>query len=407
MKFHTRMLSLLLAAALLVPLAACSSSADQNQPDSSDSAVSDSADLSSTASPAPSEDSASVLPEDFAVDLDAEDICLATLGVPGDSELFTVDGVPVTASNYLYWLLYCISEMQTYMSYYGMTLDLSTDTAFAQYAKEDALTAAVRCCVIESKAKALGFELTAEQVSELDNVMALSTEYMGGEEAFQESLRREGLSYDTFYQINAASYYYVQLTDGLFSKPPTDAEMDAYIEENDILMAKHILLMTVDSSSREPLDDATIAEKKATAEDILARLQSSTDLAADFDALMNEYSEDPGLAYYPEGYTFTAGEMVTEFEEATRGLEYGQISGIVESASTGYHIILRLDPDTEDARADYLSSKVSAQVTAWADEADVVTTDEYENIDVSLFFARYNAYQDAFNAEADGDSAEN
>lgn len=404
MKFHTRLVSLLLAGSLLLPLAACSDRTAQ-EPDASPSepAVSD------TASPSPSDasGSAGVLPEDFTPDLTVEDVCLATLGVPVDSELFTVNGVPVTAGCYLYWTLYCISNLQTYMSYYGVTVDLTTDVTFADYIKEDALAAAVRCSVIESKAKELGFEMTDEQVSELESSLALSAEYMGGEEAFQDYLRRAGLSYDSFYQINAASYYYAQLTAGLFPDPPTAEEMDAYIEENDILQAKHILLMTVDSSTRAPLDEETIAQKKATAEDVLARLQASTDLEADFDALMHEYSEDPGLVYNPDGYTFTAGEMVTEFEQATRALEYGQISGIVESATTGYHIILRLDPDTEAARADCLAAKANEQVTAWADEADVVPSDEFDALNISLFYARYNAYQEAFNASAAADSQEN
>lgn len=407
MKFHTRLISLLLALALLAGLSACSLIRGQEEPDADDPgsepAVSDPVNSSSDAS----SDSADPLPEDFTVDTSAEDICLATLGVPGSSELLTVDGVCVTAYSYLYWLLYCIEELATYVSYYGMTLDLSTDTAFAEYVQESALSSAVRCSVIASKAKELGFEMTDEQISELDSNMALTVAYMGGEEAFSESLRKAGFDYDTFYGINAASYYYALLSDGLFTEPPTDEEMDAYIEENDILMAKHILLMTVDSSSREPLDDETIAEKRATAEDILARLQASADPEADFDSLMQEYSEDPGLVSYPDGYTFTAGEMVTEFEDATRALEYGQISGIVESASTGYHIILRLDPDTEDTRADCHSAKVNAQVTAWADDADVVVSDEYSALDIPLFYEKYTAYQNAFVAEEEAASQEN
>lgn len=407
MKFHTRLISLLLALALVTCLAACSVIRSQEEPDTddpgSDSAVSDPVNSSSDAA----SDSADLLPEDFTVDTSAEDICLATLGVPGSSELLTVDGACVTAYSYLYWLLYCIDELATYVSYYGMTLDLSTDTTFAEYVQESALSSAVRCSVIVNRAKELGFEMTEEQISELDSNMALTIAYMGGEEAFYESLRKAGFDYDTFYGINAASYYYALLSDGLFTTPPTDEEMDAYIEENDILRAKHILLMTVDSATREALDEETIAQKKATAEDILAQLQSSTDLEADFDSLMQEYSEDPGLISYPDGYIFTAGEMVTEFEDATRALEYGQISGIVESSSTGYHIILRLDPDTEDTRADCLSAKVSAQVTAWADEADVVVSDEYNALDIPLFYEKYTAYQNAFVAEEEAASQEN
>lgn len=64
---------------------------------------------------------------------------------------------------------------------------------------------------------------------------------------------------------------------------------------------------------------------------------------------MNANSEDTGLAANPDGYAFTTGEMVQEFEDATRALEPGQISGLVES-SYGYHIILRLEPTCAPVR---------------------------------------------------------
>lgn len=406
MKFYTRLFSLLLAGIMLFSLAACSDSSSKNGPVSEDILPDPSSDV--TASPDTSDDSSSnvptdnastnLLPDDFVVDTSVEDLCLATLGVSGDFELFTVNGSPVTAYSYLYWLLRCIDETETYMSYFGMPLDLSAEAPFAEHIKTDSLSAATHCSVVESKAKELGFELTEAQISELDFNMALTAEYMGGEEAFMENLRKAGFDYDTFYAVNAASYYYAQLTDNLFSTPPTAEEMDAYIEENDILSAKHILLMTVDSTTREPLDEATIAQKKATAESILTQLQNSTNLETDFDALMNEHSEDTGLAYNPDGYTFTSGEMVAEFENATRALEYGQISGLVESPY-GYHIILRLDPDTETARADYLTTQANNQITAWSDEATVVVTDEYNAIDIALFHAKYSAYQTAFSEE--------
>ena len=384
MKLRTRLLSLLLAGMMALSLAACTGS--------------DTEDTTPPPSESPS-DSGSLLPADFTPDTAVEDLCLATAGIPGDFALLTVNGVPVTAYTYLYWLTSNISYLETY---YGMTMD--SDATLADYLKEVSLNAAVQYNLIAAKAQELGYELTQEQQDELDGNMALTMMMMGGEETFQDELRKAGFDYDTFYAINAASYYYAQLRDGLYADRPTAEEMDTYIEENDILYAKHILLMTVDPDTMEPLDDATIAEKKATAEDLLAQLQASSDLLTDFDTLMNEYSEDSGLVSYPNGYTFTAGDMVSEFENATRELEFGQISGLVES-TYGYHIILRLDPDTEDARAEYRSNLLYDQLDAWTDEADIALSDEYEALDVPLFYEKYTAYQNAFAAEAAAEAA--
>ncbi|MGN0969057.1 MAG: peptidylprolyl isomerase [Oscillospiraceae bacterium] len=383
MKSRTRFCSLLLAGVMAFSLAACT-----GQDSGEDTSPSE----TPSASAEPTSDS--LLPPDFAVDTSVEDVCLAASGIPGNFALATVNGVPVTAYSYLYWLTSNISYLETY---YGMTM--GSDASLAEYLKEVSLNAAVQYNLIAAKAQELGYELTQEQIDELDGNMALTMMMMGGEEAFQDELRKAGFDYETFYNINAASYYYAQLRDGLFADRPTAEEMDAYIAENDILYAKHILLMTVDPATYESLDDAVIAEKKATAEALLAQLQASGELLTDFDALMNEYSEDTGLAYNPDGYTFTAGEMVSEFEDATRALEFGQISGLVESPY-GYHIILRLDPDTEDARAEYRADLLYDQLDAWTNEADIVRSDEYEALDVPLFYEKYAAYQNAFAAEA-------
>ena len=388
MKFRTRLCSLLLAGVTALSLAACSDSGN-TLPLPSD-----------TASPSPSDSaeptSDSLLPADFTADTSVEDLCLATTGIPGDFALLTVNGVPVTAYSYLNCLMTNISYLE---SYYGFSV--GSDSSLAEYLKEGSLTAAVKQNLVAAKAQELGYDLTQEQIDQLDGNLALIMVTNGGEEAFADMLRKSGLDYDTFYDTCAFSYYYTQLRDGLFADRPTAEEMDAYLSENDILYAKHILLMTVDPITREPLDEAAIAEKKATAEDVLAQLQASTDLLTDFDTLMNQHSEDTGLASYPDGYTFSAGEMVSEFETATRELEFGQISGLVES------IILRLDPDTEAARTEYRASLLNDQLDAWVDEGDIVLSDEYQALDVPLFYEKYVAYQNAFSAEAAADTPEN
>ena len=53
------------------------------------------------------------------------------------------------------------------------------------------------------------------------------------------------------------------------------------------------------------------------------------------------------MSTYTTGYYFGAGEMVEEFENATKALEENGISEIVET-SYGYHIIKRLPLDDED-----------------------------------------------------------
>ena len=153
-----------------------------------------------------------------------------------------------------------------------------------------------------------------------------------------------------------------------------------------------------------PLDEATIAEKKALADDLLAQLRAAEDPIALFDQLMNEYSEDTGLEANPDGYVFTSGQMVEPFEEGTRALDYGQISGIVES-DYGFHIILRLDPaEVELIRSDWALNQLSQQSTQWVEEAEIVTTETYDNLNVGDFYEKLTTYRDALNGTEDSTS---
>lgn len=403
MNLRTRFLALFLTGCMILSLAACSDGKEDDtaaSPDVSDAAEpSDSTDTPDSAAPSDNTETESLLPADFVADPSVEDLYLATADIPGDFELFTVNGTPVSARMFLYWLAYSISEMEnTFAAYYGMPLDWSEELGLSEYLMGDALNATLMYTLVPSKAAELGFELTQEQTDDFEALLQDAVTSMGGEEEYQEALRTLGLDQETYAAINIAPFYYDRLMTDLFTDRPTDADVEAYIADNDILMAKHILLMTVDSSTREPLEDSVIAEKKATAEDILKQLQESDDLSADFDALMHENSEDTGLAAYPDGYTFTSGEMVTEFEEGTRALEYGQISGLVESPY-GYHIILRLNPDSEALREDCLTTLVAKQVNTWIAEAELVFTEEYENLNPQLFYEKFIAYQEAFSAQ--------
>jgi len=105
---------------------------------------------------------------------------------------------------------------------------------------------------------------------------------------------------------------------------------------NNYLKAQHILLLTTDESGA-PLGEDEKAKVKEQIESILKRAKSGEN----FTNLANEFSKDPGQQTSPEGYVFTDGEMVLEFEQATKALKPNEISDIVET-SYGYHIIKRL-----------------------------------------------------------------
>ncbi len=352
---------------------------------------------SETASPSPTE---SEEPGEVALDLLPDNEIDATadiLGFSNSTVLLTVNGKEVTAEQYLYWLGNMTAYYKNlYASYYYSDLDLSQEVeegvTWDDRLREIAYQNAVLLAVVPELAEELGVSLTEDEVNDLirqhnDNVAS------AGEDVYAYRLQAMNVNDET-------TYYGIDQPSALFNKVQTewtaktareitDEEVDAYVEENDLLRAKHILLLTKDMTTGEDYDDAKKAEQKAKAEDILKQLQEG----GDFDTLMNENSEDTGLATNPDGYVFTAGEMVEEFEQGTRDLEIGGVSQALVPSSYGYHIIWRLDPDCEETRSQLLEDRFNEMVQERVDGAEVVKAPEYDSFTTADYYDKLVEFQ--------------
>lgn len=141
--------------------------------------------------------------------------------------------------------------------------------------------------------------------------------------------------------------------------------------EENYIMAKHILIATSNLTTGEEYSPAEKGAARSKCDEVLMKLREG----ADFDALVKEYNEDPGMTQSPEGYVFTFGEMVEPFEKAAYALKPGQVSDVVESAY-GYHIIKReaLPEITEQ----YISPvEMNLREKAIYEKAEGVAVEEY------------------------------
>jgi parvulin-like peptidyl-prolyl isomerase len=129
---------------------------------------------------------------------------------------------------------------------------------------------------------------------------------------------------------------------------PTEEEaMDYYkqhaadFEQPELVHARHILLTTVDLTTRPPtpLTTNTISAKRKQIEDLRKRILAGEDFAT----LAKQYSEDTGSkengGELPE---FARGQMVPEFESAAFVLATNQLSEVVTS-QYGFHLIKVLE----------------------------------------------------------------
>ena len=240
-------------------------------------------------------------------------------------------------------------------------------------AVEDASNLLVRY----NKAIEMGIEFTDEDKADLDAQIASMKEQTGGEMGYKNQLAMLGTTAEAFESLYKKNMIVSKLAEKLEADGTLAVDDNAvkdYITNN-YVKAQHILFLTQDQTTGESFDAATLEEKRAKAEASLEMINAGEDFAA----LMNELSEDTGLANYPDGYEFTKGEMVPQFEEAAFGLEVNAVSGIVET-SYGYHIIKRLPFEvteekiaqySENAKAAVQSEKMETLTKEWKEASEV------------------------------------
>ena len=302
----------------------------------------------------------------------------------GAETVLTVNGDAVAADEYSGYMLY---NMQYYASMYaqmGLT-DLWSNEDMAKSLgasmPEAAEQQAIYARVVMQKFNELGLKLSYNEQKEMASVRRNSIANTG-KDAYLNQIAQFGFSDQTYQNFMYISQCYQALNDYYFGEngvnTPSDEDIQKYYEDN-YITAKHILITTVDPASGET--KRTDEEAKKEAQSILDRINAGED----FDTLMNQYSEDTGLSNNPNGYTFTEGQMLTEFYDGAKALAEDEVSELVKS-SYGYHIIKRVKLD--DSQLDNFKSDIVSAISGsmdellkqWIDEAQVETTDLYSSI---------------------------
>jgi len=136
--------------------------------------------------------------------------------------------------------------------------------------------------------------------------------------SISENDLKEYISVYTVYNL-----YSEKLIGEYLSKTYTESELLKAVDK-EYAKVKHILV-----------------EDEATAKSIISKLGKG----ASFDSLVKEYSTDPGQG--EDGYTFTKGEMVKEFEDAAFSLNKNSYTKTPVKSAYGYHIIYRYPLSSE------------------------------------------------------------
>ena len=264
----------------------------------------------------------------------------------GDGIVATVNDMEISVEEFKFYLAqYC----ETLYSQNGMYEASKTekeafwansgDKSMKESFYDSALTGYVGLASMVNLAMEKGLSVTDEEVT-----AELSAEGMS--DAIEHYKTSYGITEDAIFEYMKKQMIYEKYAVEYIEKDErmeiSDEDINKYFGEN-YIKAQHILKMTVNQETNEPLSEEEKNAVYKSAEEVLASVKKD---GADFKAIMLEQSEDPGSQSQPDGYVFTEGEMVTEFYEGAKALKENEISDIIET-SYGYHIIKRLPLDTD------------------------------------------------------------
>jgi len=246
-----------------------------------------------------------------------------------DPVVATVNGIEILASD----VVYAIRQVENRVAFeFFETLppnDFDENTPFrgqtlGRVFREEAVRYAAMFALAEEYAYVnFGLQST-EESRRVDNDEIDDLLEHWGEELFNTMLEEEHITGRGHLERLFATWGVLdEMIELMLNSPEAFAPFEPYME----------------SSDDGPSPEILFARAEALLERALA--------GEDFDLLIAQYGEDPGMRESPEGYTWAAGAMAPEFEEATRLLEIGGISPVV-ATSHGFHIVQRIEPNYDD-----------------------------------------------------------
>ena len=238
--------------------------------------------------------------------------------------------------NCMYYIFYTsYSQFEQYFGKNWITVDTGDGITVGDMINTDTKAQIEQMAMAAELAKNY-YGITSADVK--DDVLAQKEallESYGNREKFKEFLLANDITekaMETYIELYSIFNLLVEKTadDGkVVSVSNTEAEKMFKEQYGDKLKVQHILIST-QSPAR------TDEEAEAIANEILKKLGKGED----FGKLIDEYDEDPGMNS-GNYYTFGEGEMVPEFENASKKLSVGKYTKQAVKSSYGYHIIKR------------------------------------------------------------------
>lgn len=329
-----------------------------------------------------------------------------------ETAMLVIDGDVFTWEELFYYVNYNISTLENQgVQITDWSAIISDDQTFNDYILDTAVNYALQDAAVLYGAEQLELTLSEQNLAEIQAEWDMQIQSAGSEEALKEMLEADYGTIEIYEHLAEVSYFAQLCFDAMYGEAGetlSDEEVADFTAEDGYLMAKHILLTTLETDedgNSTPMSDDDKASIYEKMQGLLTQLQEyeGDDFDAFFDELMMANSEDPGgVSSFPQGYLFQNADMVPAFSDTTEALKIGEVSDIIEVNSTGYsgyHIIYRIPlnfdivPMSYSNYGDYsLRYIVSidmfrAVLDTWLNSLDITYSDEYEALDFNSMFA--------------------
>jgi parvulin-like peptidyl-prolyl isomerase len=230
-------------------------------------------------------------------------------------------------------------ELQRLLEFYSRHMPTEQLEGQMPEIREKAKNQAIGAFLLNREARRLNLSVSDEEVDTTLNALVAK---IGGAEAFDDLLRREGMTMPEFRESmengKRLDSLVKQITGSV--EEPTEKDIAAHFEKNQAnyavaerVRSRHILV--------QPASDGI--EDRQAAVDQLLQIKQQIDDGADFGEMASSYSNcSSGRASGGSLGWVTRGAAIPQLDEALFALKPGEVSGVVET-SMGFHIVMATD----------------------------------------------------------------
>lgn len=326
------------------------------------------------------------------------------LGLDPETVLFTVDGTPVTAEAYCYYLTASIAglRMENYLGFYetyprefeAYMADPDFEGDFGDYLWEHYgvdIDAPIDWNAVDrggmtpaAKVREEALENTIQFTATLNHIdeYPLTPEQQGSVNVYT-SLMPDGLTgYSAaFLRDSLTALCVLENLMDTFSLSPD--ELNAQLAEEGYVYGQYVTIARGADSAY-----ATDAEARKAADTVRTQMSAHRDDPEYLEYLIWKYSDD----YTSEPDLIPVDQLSSENRQTLERLSMGQVSSVLVEADR-YLVVLKQDPSGDESIRESLAL-LPAEVTVaqWADETQVVMSDAFHAIDTSHVADLYEAY---------------